>query len=120
MAAEVWRPVEGYKAYEVSSFGRVRSKGFIMNNGAFRKGIILKPYPDPKGYLKVDIHRNIKKVHRLVAQAFIENSMNKPQVNHKDGDKSNNHIDNLEWMTNSENTQHAWDTGLRKRVLNGK
>lgn len=65
-----------------------------------------------RGYLSVVIRRKTYMVHRLVAQAFIPNPQNKPFVNHKDGDKTNNHVDNLEWCTAAENNQHARDTGL--------
>ena len=71
----------------------------------------LKPYSHYKGYLRVDLSnkdgKKHFKVHRLVAQAFIPNEEGKPQVNHKDGNKHNNSITNLEWVTNRENCDHA-------------
>lgn len=70
------------------------------------------------GYLKVDLYRNgnrtTERVNRLVATAFIPNPENKPDVNHKDGNKLNNHYSNLEWVTKSENMKHAYQTGLAK------
>lgn len=107
--AEIWRDVDGYDGkYQVSNFGRVKS---------FQRGErILKPGLDYKGYPYVALWHGGKGkhtfVHRLVAEAFIPNPDNKPQVNHVDGDKANNHTDNLEWCTQSENTRHAYVTGL--------
>ncbi|MPN37125.1 hypothetical protein SDC9_184641 [bioreactor metagenome] len=82
------------------------------------KGQLLKPGIDSKGYLKVVLCINGKnttcKVHRLVAEAFILNPLNKPQVNHIDGDKLNNFMTNLEWSTQSENMVHAFNNRLFK------
>ena len=97
--------------------GRVRSLdrvSFRSNrpDGVFVKGKILRPTIVSTGYAHVRLQKNAfekdKKVHRLVAEAFIPNPENKPQVNHKDGVRANNNVDNLEWVTNRENNIHAW------------
>lgn len=86
-----------------------------------REGIYLKQQIDNKGYMRVRVtvngNRKQIKVHRAVAEAFIPNPFNKPQVNHKDGNKQNNRADNLEWVTNEENAAHALKSGLWNKVL---
>jgi len=81
------------------------------------KGRALKPYLNKDGYHSVTVAGKKTKVHRLLAEAFIPNPENKPEVNHIDGDKTNNAVTNLEWATASENRQHAYDTGLRGRAV---
>lgn len=107
---ETWKDIKGYEGlYQVSNLGRV--KGLKRNK-------ILKPGKDKDGYLYVTLYNMYKlkgqKVHRLVAQTFILNPENKPQVNHIDGNKQNNIVNNLEWCTRLENIEHAWKTGLMK------
>lgn len=120
---EYWCDIEGFKGlYQVSDLGRVKSldRVIIDKNGiSYRnKSQILKPWNDGNGYMIVDLRkeglRKTAKVHRLVAEAFIPNTLEKPQVNHIDGNKENNCLTNLEWCTSSENIKHAFKTGLMK------
>ena len=131
---EIWHPCSGFEThYEVSNFGNVRSiERMVLNrlhNGLRRSpSKLLKQGKSKSGYLIVSlcvdgikINHN---VHRLVARAFIPNESNKPQVNHKDGSKHNNCVDNLEWVTVSENGLHAyrvlkvpvWNKGRKKEL----
>jgi hypothetical protein len=115
---EIWHPCAGYEThYEVSSLGNVKSIDRMVNNrvgNGLRRSPskLLKHGRSKSGYLIVsfcvDGVKSNHTVHRLVARAFIENESNKSQVNHKDGNKHNNHIDNLEWVTASENAKHAY------------
>ena len=118
---EIWKDIEGYeKYYQVSNRGRVRSLDRVVNknNGRteFNKGIIRRLTPDKRGYLIVYLLKNGKgkagKVHRLVLEAFTPNPFNKCCVNHIDGNKRNNDIENLEWVTHKENMAHASKMGL--------
>ena len=119
---EVWKDIAGYDGfYMVSNTGKVMSVGGRC--GTSRNPLMLKQSANHDGYLKVRLLYNGKdvtaKVHRLVAEAFIENSDGKETVNHKDGNKQNNHVDNLEWADRSEQMYHAYRYGLKPR-MNGE
>lgn len=115
---ENWKEIKGYEGmYEVSDQGNVRSMDRMLKNrwGMFlKKGQPLKPFLTGKfrNYMAVQLSGKQFKVHRLVAEAFIPNPENKPEVNHKDGDTFNNEVSNLEWVTTQENITHAWENGL--------
>lgn len=119
MEQEVWKDIRGYEGkYQISSLGRVRSLFYHNAKGVKRTGF-LKYATDGKGYLRCALSRdNILttfKVHRLVAMAFIPNPNNYPQVNHINGDKQDNRMENLEWCNNSMNQKHAYDCGLNPK-----
>ena len=110
MSKEFWKPVLGYEdRYVISNKGRIYSKKLKR---------CLKPLENEKGYLTIELWRDYKrkvvKIHRLVAETFLENLQHKKEVNHKDGNKQNNCIENLEWCTRSENMIHAYKIGLRR------
>ncbi|MEQ9091828.1 MAG: NUMOD4 motif-containing HNH endonuclease [Balneola sp.] len=113
----VWRPVKGFEGlYETSNTGAVRS--FLCKNGGIRK--TPKILKEPNGKYKIKTFckngkRFTKSLHRVVAKAFLSNPDNYKEVNHKDGNPSNNHVSNLEWVTSSENTVHSYNNGLQKR-----
>ena len=107
---EIWKDIEGYEGlYQASSFGRIKA---IKVRDFFRKKCL-----NDDGYHTVRLCKNGQcktlNWHRIIAKVFIKNLENKPEVNHKDGDKLNNRIENLEWCTRKENIQHMFDTGLR-------
>lgn len=117
---EQWKTITDFNNFLISNFGRLKND---------KTGRILKQTKMKSGYLTVSVKPNGKyskcktfKIHQEVARAFIENIQNKPVINHKDGNKLNNHFLNLEWVTSSENTIHAYEHSLMietKGMLNG-
>lgn len=113
---EIWKDIKGYEGlYQVSNLGKVRSMDRWVahkgNSKVFVVGKLIKLQTKKNGYIRVDLSKNHKHkhyaVHRLVAQAFIPNPDNLPQVNHKDEDKTNNRVDNLEWCDNHYNITYS-------------
>lgn len=117
---EIWKDIAGYEGlYQVSNLGRVKSLTYSNQYTTLNKEKILKQATNHRGYKCVSIGYNPRKtitVHRLVAQTFIPNTNNYSQVNHKDGNKQNNCVFNLEWCDNDYNMNHARFNGL----LNGR
>lgn len=108
---EIWKDIPNYQGlYQISNCGRVKSLPRKNNKRIINKEIIKVFTKLPNGYLKVGLSKNGKTkhyfVHRLVAEAFIPNLENKPCVNHKDCNKENNNVNNLEWVTHKENNSY--------------
>lgn len=112
---ELWKPLDEYKGIKISSLGRVWKAA-----NKSRKERILTEFPkDRDGYCRCSVQKldgtwTSQPVHRLVAKAFINNPFNKESVNHKDGNRSNNKVENLEWVTAKENVIHSYKYGNRK------
>ena len=128
---EIWISIPSRKGYQISNFGNVRTtertvisknKNCLHKKRIFKSRILYK-LDNGKGYLVVCTQVNKKKknyyIHRLVAQLFIPNPENKKEVNHKDGNKGNNIVTNLEWVTRSENCLHAYKIGLKLPTSRG-
>ena len=118
---EVWKPVKDFEGlYEVSKHGRIKSveRTRIGKHGGITpvRERVLKQHVDRFGYCRVTLYKDGKrhylKSHRVVAMAFIPNADGKPEINHKDGNKTNNDVSNLEWNTALENRRHAYANGL--------
>lgn len=123
---EIWKDIKGFEGlYQVSNMGAVKSVDRVIieknNRKVNRKGKLLKEGRETCGYSFVSLNycgvRKYARVHRLVAEAFLDNPYNKPQINHIDGNKQNNKVTNLEYCTKSENMFHAYKMGLRNRVF---
>ena len=115
MEQEQWKPIQEFNGeYEVSNLGRVRS----MKQYGGQIGRIMPQTKQHHGYHAVMFWMNNKaycrKVHRLVAEAFIPNPDNLKEVNHIDGNHDNNQVSNLEWITHQANVQHSFDTGIKQ------
>lgn len=119
---ENWRPIKGYKGkYECSTMGRIKS---VAGFGRSKYDQILKQFQNEHGYLQIRLFyasrkATTHKIHRLIAQTFIRNPKGKRTVNHKNSNKKDNRITNLEWATHSENHKHAYSNG-RVRTMLGK
>lgn len=119
--SEIWKDLVGYEGlYQVSTLGNVRSVDRIERCGSFfrrRKGTLLKQSINRGGYCQVHLNKDgngcSKEVHRLIAKTFIENKYDLPEVNHIDCDKTNNSVDNLEWVSREDNTKHAMEHDLK-------
>ena len=109
---EIWKPIDGYEGlYEISTFGRVKS---LVDCHGIKRDKIVKPLHSRYGYLLVNLYKNKQlksaRIHHLVAIAFIPDHLNLPYINHKDEEKTNNFVGNLEWCTALYNNRYGTAT----------
>ena len=111
--------IKDFPNYYITDVGDVYSRVVEKHNNPNNRITKLVPQRNTRGYLQIGLTRNkkyySKKIHRLVAETFLPNTENKPQVNHIDGDKTNNNVSNLEWVTASENLLHSYNVLNRKK-----
>lgn len=122
---EIWKDIQDYEGkYQVSNLGRIKSLQRWSGKKFYNREKILTPYINKKnGYAYIYLTKNNKgkniRVHRLVAKAFLDNSNNYSDVNHKDCNRTNNNVNNLEWCTRSYNIKYALKYGIAKSNLIG-
>ena len=108
---EIWKDIDGYENYQISNLGRVKSKRYWLYNRYVYKDKILKPSKTKAGYLQVILCKDGKTknffVHKLVANHFLKNDNNYKEINHKDENKENNNVDNLEWCNHKYNMNYG-------------
>lgn len=118
MNIEIWKDIPGFKGrYQASNLGRIKSIDWKSSRGFLRKGKIMKQCHEGNGYLQLHIVTNngskMLSAHRLIAKAFLPTTEGKEFVNHKNGIKDDNRIENLEWCSKSENCKHSFEIGLQ-------
>ena len=122
---EIWKDIKGYEGkYQVSSLGRIKSLYRWNGKAFYSREHIIKSYINKNGYVYIALMKNNKnkncRLHRLVAEAFLDNPNNYNDINHKDGNKENNNINNLEYCTKSYNMKHAFKNNLWKSPNSGR
>lgn len=114
---EIWKDIPGFEGtHQVSNLGNFKALKRMRSNGrvvCLYKEKIMKPNLEGNGYYQIQIFSKPHSAHRLVAKAFIPNPKNKEQINHKNGIKTDNRVENLEWLTRSENCKHSFVIGLQ-------